>query len=149
MAKHFVLLCSALFICSCAIHQPGPLVPYRVQSDAINEPLAHAPGDPGRGREILIGRTGNCLLCHAAPETGAPFMGNLGPPLSGVASRLSAGQMRLRIVDPLQLNPNSIMPAYYRVAGLSRVAEPWRGQPILDAQQIDDVVAYLLTLRRR
>ena len=94
-----------------------------------------------------MGRDGNCLLCHAVPETGARFMGNLAPPLSGVGTRLDAGQLRLRIVDSMRINPQTIMPSYYRTEGLVQVAEPWSGKPILSAQQVEDVIAYLLTLR--
>lgn len=133
-------------IAACA-SAPEALVQYRVAGDAIVEPLTQSPGDAARGREILRGRDGNCLLCHAAPETGARFMGNLAPPLSGVAQRLDAGQLRLRIVDSMRINPQTIMPSYYRVDGLTRVAELYRGQPILTAQQVEDVVAYLTTLR--
>lgn len=131
----------------CATQAADGLVPYRIRGDAIVEPLAQNPGDVARGREILMGRDGNCLLCHAVPETGARFMGNLAPPLSGVAMRLDAGQLRLRIVDSMRVNPQTIMPSYYRIDGLDHVAEAWRGRPILSAQQVEDVVAYLLTLR--
>lgn len=94
-----------------------------------------------------MGRDGNCLLCHAIPETGARFMGNLGPPLSGVGARLNAGQLRLRLVDSMRLNPETIMPSYYRTAGYNQVAAAWRDKPVLSEQQIEDVVQYLLTLR--
>ena len=139
----------ALFggVCACAAPAPDALVAYRVQGDTIVEPLAQTAGDAARGREILMGRDGNCLLCHAVPETGARFMGNLAPPLSGVGTRLDAGQLRLRIVDSMRINPQTIMPSYYRTEGLVQVAEPWRGKPILSAQQVEDVIAYLLTLR--
>jgi L-cysteine S-thiosulfotransferase len=123
------------------------LAPYRIEGDVIRGPLTSAPGDAARGRDVLMGRDGNCLLCHSVPETGARFMGNLAHPLSGVAARLSAGQLRLRIVDSLRLNPDTIMPSYYRLDGLNQVAEPWRGKPVLTAQQVEDTIAYLLTLR--
>ena len=123
------------------------LATYRVEGDAIREPLAAVPGDAARGRDVLLGRDGNCLLCHAVPESGVRFMGNLAPPLSGVGARLSAGQLRLRIVDSMRLNPDTIMPSYYRVDGLNRVAATWRGKPVLTTQQVEDAVAYLLTLR--
>lgn len=131
----------------CAHVAPDALVSYRVDGDAIREPLVPVPGDAKRGREVLVGRDGNCLLCHAAPETGARFMGNLAAPLSGVGARLTAGQLRLRIVDSARLNRDSIMPSYYRVEGLNRAAAAWRGKPVLTAQQIEDTIAYLLTLR--
>jgi sulfur-oxidizing protein SoxX len=125
----------------------GELAAYRIVGDAIPEPLAGRTGEAARGREIVAGRDANCLLCHAMPAAGKRFMGDLGPSLAGVASRLNAGQIRLRIVDSTRLNPETIMPSYYRVEGLERVAEPWRGKPILNAQQIEDTIAYLLTLR--
>jgi sulfur-oxidizing protein SoxX len=126
---------------------PEPLVLYTVAGDAIPAPLTSEPGDPARGLSVIRGRDANCLLCHSAPESGARFMGNLAPPLDGVGARVGAGQLRLRIVDSTRLNANTIMPSYYHVDGLNQVAEAWRGKPILTAQQIEDVVAYLLTLR--
>ena len=126
---------------------PGVLTPYQVQGDGISNRLSDAMPDPARGRALLVSRESNCTLCHAAPETGERFYGNVGPPLSGVGARLTAAQMRLRIVDPLFFNKESIMPAYYRVAGLNRVAETYRGKPVLNAEQIEDVIAYLLTLK--
>ena len=126
---------------------PDELARFRAEGDAIRTPLASLQGDAARGRDVVFGRDGNCLLCHAVPDSGGRPMGNLAPSLAGVGSRLNAGQLRLRIVDSMQLNRNTIMPSYYRSAGLNRVAEPWRSKPILTAQQIEDVVAYLLTLR--
>lgn len=123
------------------------LTPYQVIGDAIPEPLGALTGDAVRGREVMSGRDANCLLCHAAPETGARFMGNLAPPLSGIGGKLSAGQLRLRVVDQPRLNRESIMPAYYRIDGLTRVDPAYRGKPVLAAQQIEDIVAYLLTLK--
>ncbi len=131
----------------CAGTATDRMLAYRIDNDAIRDPLVSTPGDAGRGREILRGRDGNCLLCHAVPETGAQFMGNLAPALSGVGARWNAGQLRLRIVDPMRLNRNTIMPSYYRTDALAQVATPYRGKPILTAQQVEDVVAYLLTLR--
>lgn len=104
-------------------------------------------GDPQRGREVISGREANCLLCHAVAETGVRFMGDIGPPLSGVGLRLSEGQLRLRIVDSSRLNPETLMPSYYKVDGLVRVAPAFRGKPVLTAQQVEDVVAYLKTLK--
>lgn len=139
------LLCAAT--AACAVAAPQALVPYRIDGDAILAPLSTQAADPQRGRDIIAGRDANCLLCHAVPETGQRFMGNIAPPLSGIGTRLSAGQLRLRIVDQSRLNPETVMPSYYRVEGLSRVAAAWRGKPILSAAQIEDVVAYLQTLK--
>ncbi len=124
-----------------------PLPAFAVTGDAIPVPLASVPGDPVRGRTVMAGRDANCLLCHAVPESGERFMGNVAPPLSGVGARLSAAQLRLRVADQSRLNRDTVMPSYYRVNGLTRVAEAYRGKPILTAQQIEDVVAYLQTLR--
>ncbi len=126
---------------------PAGLVPYRIEGDAIPAPLGSVAGDPVRGRAVMTGRDANCLLCHAVPETGARFMGNLAPSLSGVGGKLSAGQLRLRVVDQSHLNRETIMPAYFRIDGLNRVDATYRGKPVLAAQQIEDVVAYLLTLK--
>jgi len=143
----FPVWCALLVVMTgCAAISPDPLVRYRIESDAINNPLA-APGDAARGRDVLMGRDANCLLCHAVPETGARFMGNIAPALSGVAARLSEGQMRLRVVDLARLNRDTVMPSYYRIEGLNRVAPAYRGKPILSAQQIEDVVAFLQTLQ--
>lgn len=123
------------------------MVSYQVHEDSITTPLTTLAGDAARGRDVIAGREGNCLLCHSARETGERFMGNVAPPLSGVGARLSAGQIRLRVVDPTRLNRDAVMPAYYRVDGLNDVALPYRGKTILTAQQVEDVVAYLVTLR--
>ena len=123
------------------------LPPFDVVGDTIPVPLAQMPGDAARGRTVMAGRDANCLLCHAVPESGERFMGNVAPPLSGVGARLSTAQLRLRVVDQSRLNRDTVMPSYYRVSGLHNVAEAYRGKPILTAQQIEDVVAYLQTLR--
>ena len=116
--------------------------------DAIPVPLNDAPGDAGRGREIVGNRQiGMCLLCHSGPFPDAQFQGDLAPPLQGAGGRWNAAQLRLRIADSKRINPASIMPAYHRLEMLNRVGKNWVGKPILDAQQIEDVVAYLVTLK--
>lgn len=119
-----------------------------VEGGAIAASLTGAPGDPARGRAIVADRQrGLCLLCHAGPFPEERFQGNLAPDLAGAGSRWSEGQLRLRIVDARRLNPATIMPSYYRVEGLTRVAPAWRGRPVLTAAEIEDVVAFLATLR--
>lgn len=121
---------------------------YGVTGDAVPASLTGAPGDPARGRAIVANRhVGLCLLCHSGPIPEERFQGTIAPALKGVAARLSEGQIRLRIVDPGRINPGTIMPGYFRTDGLRRVAPVYRGKPVLTAEQIEDVVAYLMTLR--
>jgi L-cysteine S-thiosulfotransferase len=116
--------------------------------DALPDSLTGAPGDPARGRAIVVNRqVGLCLLCHSGPFPDERFQGDLAPDLRGVGNRWSEGQLRLRIVDSSRLDAATIMPAYRRTEGLVRVAAPFRGKPVLTAEQIEDVVAFLLTLR--
>lgn len=116
--------------------------------DALPESLTGAPGDPARGRAIVANRqVGLCLLCHSGPFPEERFQGDLAPDLRGAGARWTEGQLRLRIVDSGRINPATIMPAYHRVDGLVRVAPAFRGRPILSAEQIEDVVAFLTTLR--
>ena len=116
-------------------------------NDSIPASLTGAKGDPERGRAIVANRqVGLCLLCHSGPFPEERFQGDLAPDLSS-AARLTEGQIRLRIVDPRRANPETIMPAYYRTEGLTRVAPSFRGKTILTAEQIEDVVAYLVSLK--
>jgi sulfur-oxidizing protein SoxX len=119
-----------------------------IGADGIAKVLPGAvAGDPVRGRAIVATRqVGLCLLCHAGPFPEEPFQGNLAPDLAGAGLRSTAAQLRLRIVDPRRINPDTIMPGYYVTDGLHRVAPAYRGKPILEAQQVEDVVAYLQTL---
>ena len=123
------------------------LAGFQVVAGAIDRPLADLRGDATRGREVVFSRESNCTLCHQVPGGNARSMGNLGPPIDGAGARLSEGQLRLRMVDSSLVVPESIMPAYYRAEGRVRVAAAFAGRPVLDAQAIEDVVAYLGTLR--
>ena len=124
------------------------LAPYVIEHGEIKSSLTGAPGDPVRGRAIVGERQkGLCLLCHSGPFPQERFQGDLAPTLDGVGARMSEGEIRLRMVDGAKVNPQTIMPAYYRVDGLTRVAPAMRGKPVLEAQEIEDVVAYLLTLK--
>jgi sulfur-oxidizing protein SoxX len=124
------------------------LLPYTVIGDAIPEPLTGVRGDPARGRAIVLDRQkGLCLLCHSGPFPEQRFQGNLAPDLAGAGSRWSEGQLRLRVVDSKRLNPATIMPSYHVIEGLTRVGRAWNGKPVLNAEQIEDVVAYLVTLK--
>jgi L-cysteine S-thiosulfotransferase len=139
-------LAAAAFTLPCTIHAQA-LRDYLVSGDSIAESLTGAPGDAARGRALVLDRTSTCILCHSGPFPEATFQGDLAPSLAGAGSRWSEGQLRLRLVDASRLNPATIMPSYYRVDGLVRVGSAWRDKPILSAEQIEDIVAYLASLR--
>lgn len=122
-----------------------------VVGDGVPRPLTDTPGDAQRGRAIVVDRQrGLCLLCHQGPFDATPLerqQGNLATDLRGAGLRWNAAQLRLRLVDPKRLDPDSVMPAYFRADGLQRVGAAWQGRTVLDAQQVEDVVAFLQTLR--
>ena len=123
------------------------LRPYQVVGDAIPSSLTGRPGDVAEGRKVVEDRKlGNCLSCHAFPFV-AEDPGNIGPDLHGVGARLTAAQLRLRVVNMKVLDPQTIMPAYFRVAGLRDVAKPFADKPILTAQQVEDLVAFLVSTK--
>jgi L-cysteine S-thiosulfotransferase len=133
--------------CAAAPDTAAPLVAYRIGNGEIRDPLTREPGDAKRGRAAVLSRdAGNCFLCHAVPAAENTPLGNIGPSLAGVGARLTAAQLRLRLVDSTRINSRSVMPAYYRTRGLHQVAPAYRDRPLLTAQQIEDVIAYLLTL---
>ena len=122
--------------------------PFTIVGDAIPVSLTGALGDAERGQKIVTNRqVGLCLLCHSGPYPGERFQGTMAPDLTGAGARWNEGQLRLRMVDAAKINPETIMPPYYRVDGLTRVTPGFRGKTILSAEQIEDVVAYLMTLR--
>ncbi len=125
-----------------------PLRSFTVVGDAVPASLTGQKGDPARGRAIVTNRqVGLCLLCHSGPFPEEKLQGTMAPDLKGAGARSTEGQLRLRIVDAARLNGDTIMPPYYRVDGLTRVAPAFRGKPVLTAEQIEDVVAFLATLR--
>ncbi len=118
--------------------------------DSIVNPLTSSPGDAAKGRMIVASRqTGLCLLCHSGPFPEERFQGNLAPDIGVSVGHLNEAQLRARIVDPSRFNPSTIMPSYYRTEGLNRVAPKFVGQSILSAQEIEDVVAFLLSLKAK
>jgi L-cysteine S-thiosulfotransferase len=119
-----------------------------VVGDGLPQALTDTPGDAARGRNIVASRQqGLCLLCHSGPFAEPHLQGTLAPSLSGAGARWTEAQLRLRVADSRRLNPDSLMPALHRVQGLSRVGAAWAGKPVLDAQQVEDVVAFLRTLQ--
>jgi len=145
----FVLFLNGLISWAANTTEHNTLQNYQISANRINVPLTPVPGDTFRGRAIVAGRDGNCLACHSAPIPEQQFHGNLGPDLAEVGSYYDAGQLRLRLVNPKKLNPDTIMPAFYRTAGLKQVSRHYTNQPILNAQQIEDVISYLLTLKHK
>jgi L-cysteine S-thiosulfotransferase len=123
------------------------LVPYRIVDDGIAESLTGSPGDAARGRALVLARPTTCILCHSGPFPETRFQGDLAPDLTGAGNRWSASQLRLRLVDASRFNPQTIMPSYYRASGLVRVGRNFAGKPILSAAEIEDIVAFLATLR--
>ena len=120
----------------------------QVTGDAVMQSLTGSAGDPARGRAIIIDRQkGFCLLCHSGPFSEEPLQGNLAPSLAGAGSRWNEGQLRLRLMDNKRINPESIMPAYHSIEGLNRVGLAWRDRPILNAAEIEDVLAFLMGLK--
>ena len=142
------------FLASGAVAQggvpPGPVgdvIPDSLTS-SLTTSLTGSPGDALRGRAIVVNRQlGLCLLCHSGPFPEERLQGNLAPSLAGAGTRWSEAQLRLRIVDSKRLNPQSLMPAYHRSEALVRVGRAWEGRPLLTAAQVEDVVAFLVTLR--
>ena len=102
---------------------------------------------PEKGKEVVISRVGNCLACHKISAINEPFQGNIGPNLDGVGTKYTQGELRLRLVDPYYLNPESLMPAFFQNENIYRVAKKYSGKTILTAQQIEDVISWLLTLK--
>jgi sulfur-oxidizing protein SoxX len=122
---------------------------WEVNNLAIDKPLCGLQGDPKRGRALSADkRGGNCLACHMMPIAEQPLHGTVGPPLYGVGARLTEGQIRLRIVDERQVNPMTIMPGFYSdPRQANRVANEYWGKTYLTAQQVEDLVAYLVTIK--
>jgi sulfur-oxidizing protein SoxX len=144
-----VRLCGAhLFAITALALAAIPAAAQEIVEDAVPASLTGTPGDAARGRAIVADRTrGLCLLCHSGPIPEERFQGNLAPSLDGAGARWSQGQLRLRIADARRLNPDTIMPSYLRQGGFNRAAPAWRGKSVLAPQEIEDVVAYLVTLR--
>ncbi len=125
------------------------LVKFKVVGKTIPKSLTGKPGDPKKGLETAVNRRkGNCLACHVLPNVKQADHGEVGPPLAGVAKRYKEGELRLRLVDSKKLNPDTIMPSYYRNTGYHRLQKKWKGKTIISAQDVEDILAYLKTLTK-
>jgi L-cysteine S-thiosulfotransferase len=141
-------LSSLLLVLASGAAATAQTAPYTVSGDAILAPLEGLIGDAARGRVLVVNRQkGLCLICHSGPFPEERFQGTLSPSLAGAGARSTDGQLRLRMVDSRKVNPSTLMPAYHSTEGLERVGTAWRDRPILTAQEIEDIVAFLKTLR--
>ncbi|MCG8442246.1 MAG: sulfur oxidation c-type cytochrome SoxX [Caulobacterales bacterium] len=149
MRRALAVLCPVIAVSACGGEPEQLMGPAHIAvDDAITTPLTDTPGEAERGRRVFVEReAGHCVLCHVVDALDAPFQGDVGPALSDVGARLTAGQIRLRVVDAARLNPDTVMPPYHRVTGLTQVARGDEGRPILSSQEIEDVVAYLAALK--
>ena len=148
MLSRAALRLEALGVAAVALGMLCALAAAADAQDSLPDPHTGARGDPARGRAIVVNRqVGLCLLCHSGPFPEERFQGDIAPDLRGVGRRLTEGQIRLRMVDSARVNPATIMPPYHRTDGLARVAPAFRGKPVLSAAEIEDVVAFLTTLR--
>ena len=146
--RSVALLAAILLLPALSASADEELRSFLIVRDAIPESLTGQPGDAARGRIVVATRQqGLCLLCHTGPFPEERAQGTLAPSLAGAGGRWSEGQLRLRLVDAQRLNADTIMPAYYKVTGLQRVAPGFAGKTLLSAEQIEDVVAYLATLK--
>jgi len=142
------ILIAGLLVSACGGNDPRLVEPSQIVGDAIPQPLTETPGDPDRGKIVFSERDqGHCVLCHVVQGLEAEFQGNVGPDLTYVADRLNAGQIRLRIVDYQLVRPGTLMPSYYRNHDLYQVGEAFADAPILTAEQIEDLVAYLSEMK--
>lgn len=145
MRKRYALAIGLLVLLNLSLASAQPL-----KDRVVAESLSGFPGDPSRGRAIIVSRqTGLCLLCHNGPFPEERFQGNLAPDLSISVANLSAPELRARIMDASRFNPSTIMPSYYRDDHLYRVADKFKGQTILNAQEIEDVVAFLVGMNKQ
>jgi L-cysteine S-thiosulfotransferase len=141
-----VLAC--LLTVACAPESPRLVSPNQIDGDSIPLPLADAIADAAHGESLFVSRDGgHCVLCHQVAGLDAEFQGNVGPALTEIGSRFSSGQLRLRVVDYEQVRPGVLMPSYYRTHDLYQVSKAHEDKPILSAEDVEDLVAYLSSLK--
>ena len=145
--SHAVPLVLAVLLVGDGVAAQDQQAEYEIVGFGIPQSLTGTPGDPTRGEQVARNAANaTCLICHAMPIPDEPDPGNLAPDLAGVGGRYTAAELRLRLADPKAINPDTIMPSYYRTAGLTGVQEKYAGRSVYSAQDVEDVIAYLLTL---
>lgn len=125
------------------------------EDGAVAESLTGTPGNVDEGRQIMNKGAGNCIACHMVSDLAElPFHGEIGPPLDGVGDRWSEAELRGIVSNAKIMFPDSMMPSFYKSEGYIRPGNAFTGKaaegeldPLLTAQQVEDVVAYLLTLK--
>ena len=139
------LLCAAVHLTACSSHEEASLISSElIEGDALPVPLTQSIGDGDEGRQVFQSREqGHCVLCHQIQNLNAEFQGNLGPDLTEVGSRLTPGQIRLRIIDYERVLSGVTMPSYYRIHDLNQVGDDYENQSVLTAQQVEDLVVFL------
>lgn len=146
--RRALIVVSTIFLSACGQDDRSEPTAFTITQDRIDAPLTAIAGSVARGEIIFVERErGHCVLCHKVNALSAPFQGNVGPDLSAVGARLNAAQIRLRIVDASQINADTVMPPYYRTTGLTQVPHDLQDQPVLKAEEIEDLVAYLVSLK--
>ncbi|QGX99882.1 sulfur oxidation c-type cytochrome SoxX [Roseovarius faecimaris] len=149
---------AAIAALSCTGALAGEVAPTEVKFEdgAIAASLSGKPGDPAAGREIVSSKSlGNCVACHAATDLAdVPFHGEIGPPLDGAGDRWSEAELRGIVANAKMMFDGTMMPSFYKTEGFIRPGKAYTGKaaddtfaPLLSAQQIEDVVAYLVTLK--
>tara|TARA_X000000950_G_scaffold257016_1_gene323115 strand:+ start:178730 stop:179191 length:462 start_codon:yes stop_codon:yes gene_type:complete len=137
-------LLTALVVAACHADAPRPVSSNQIIDDAIPQPVSNVDASAEIGQQVFSDRDqGHCVLCHVIPAVDAPFQGNVGPELTNIGDRLSPGQIRLRIVDVQSISPETVMPSYYRIHDLYQVDDDYAGRPILSADQVEHLVAFL------
>ncbi|TCD11954.1 sulfur oxidation c-type cytochrome SoxX [Oricola cellulosilytica] len=145
LASALVLLASTAFAAS--VVAPGDVA---IEDGAVSKSLTGAPGDAAEGRKTFADRKlGNCLACHAVTDQSEQlFHGEVGPPLDGVGDRWSEAELRAILVNSKAIfSEDTIMPGFYTLDVGVDVREDLVGKTILTAEQVEDVVAYLITLK--
>ncbi len=143
------ILIAAILLTGPAVAQTPALVSFEIKDQAIAASLTGAKGDPKKGEAVVVNRLqGNCLACHVVTRTRPRALSRQHWPDPRRRRRPpERGEIRLRLVDGTKINPETMMPSFYRIDGLNRVLPNFRGKPVLTAEQVEDVVAYLLTLK--